>query len=86
MFDRTNPRRIYKQSIALTALDDLRVSCNDRHISLLRCGLHRLNYLPERFHRQSFFQDETRAEVEGTCVCHRFNELMHQLAAPTMSE
>ena len=62
---------IDENAVAVAAIDYLGVAGNDRHAHFAGGRRHRLDHAAERFHRQSFFEDEARGEIERLGAGHR---------------
>ena len=74
--DHADARRIDKDSVALALVDDFRVAGDQLHVGFGGGLLHRGNDGAECFHLESFFENESCAQVERARAAHR--EIVHR--------
>jgi hypothetical protein len=76
MFNHTDASGVDEQAIALAFVHDFRVAGDDLHAALLRRIAHRTHHTPQCLHRETFFDNESAAQIKRPRAAHR--EIIHR--------
>ena len=76
VLDHADAGRVDEDAVALASVHDLGVAGDQLHPAAAAATLHRLDDPPQRLHRQAFFQDQRRAEIERPRAAH--GQIVHR--------